>query len=145
MNEMKLTLRRKFFGDKAIIGELFIDDEIRHQCYTLEDIERDVKIDGATCIPVGKYQVIIDFSQRFGRLMPHVLDVPGFEGIRIHSGNTSDDTEGCILVGRVPVNADFIGESRLAFSELYPLLEEANRRGKIYINIIDDFTSEPVS
>ena len=73
--------------------------------------------------------------------MPHLLNVPEFDGIRIHGGNTDKDTNGCILVGRIQVNSDFIGESRIAFSDLYSKLEEANKHGKIWINIENETTA----
>jgi len=77
------------------------------ELFTLEDAVREVagqpvaswKKPGVTAIPTGRYRIIIDHSQRFGKDMPHVLNIEGFEGIRIHSGNTSVDTEGCILLG----------------------------------------------
>ena len=121
---MKLELKRRWETDKSTIGELFIDGVF--ECYTLEDVVRPVKIPKQTAIPTGNYRVVVDFSQKFQKLMPHVLDVPNFQGIRIHPGNTDVDTEGCILVGRIHGH-DFIGESRLAFAALYPkLLNEAD-------------------
>jgi len=143
--DMKLTLKRKWFGPNATIGELYIDDEIKRQCVTLEDVPRDVKIADKTCIPLGTYQVIIDYSQRFGKLLPRLLDVPDFDGIRIHPGNTSEDTAGCILVGKYPVNADFIGESRIAFNNLMMILNEANWRGKIFIEILREDSNDPLA
>ena len=109
---MKLTLQRQQFGKKATIGILSVDDQ--YQCLTLEDVVRDFGTDGsgkvqnATAIPAGTYKVIIDFSQRFQKDMLHVLNVPFFTGIRIHSGNTDVDTDGCILVGQQEVGPDYI-------------------------------------
>jgi hypothetical protein len=92
-------------------------------------VEREVKIPGKTAIPRGIYRVVLDYSVRFQRQMPHILDVPGFEGIRIHSGNTAADTEGCILVGLTKANS-FIGQSRIAFDRLFDSLEKAHYLGE---------------
>jgi hypothetical protein len=113
---MTLELIRRWFTDKSTIGELFIEDVFF--CYTLEDKVREEKIKGKTAIPYGTYKVVIDLSNRFQRLMPHILDVPNFEGIRIHSGNTDKDTEGCIIVGMTK-SKDFVGQSREAFNSLF--------------------------
>lgn len=85
-------------GDRNIIGDLFINGEFF--CYTLEDEKRadGLKVYGETAIPTGTYNVLLTKSNRFKRLMPLLIDVPMFRGIRIHGGNTSKDTLGCILV-----------------------------------------------
>jgi hypothetical protein len=88
------------------------------ECYTLEDEERLVKIKGKTAINCGFYKVIINHSNHFGKNLPLLLDVPNFEGVRIHPGNTAADTEGCILVGRA-LKKDVLTESRAAFSPLF--------------------------
>ena len=119
---MKIEVKRLHKGEHSVIGELTIDGI--WQCYTLEDLERDVKIKGETAIPKGTYKVIINQSNRFKRLLPLLLDVPGFEGVRIHSGNTNHDTEGCILVGRTRSD-DFIGQSRKAFDSLFKKMNKA--------------------
>ena len=98
---MELNLYRHTYntrGDRNIIGDLFIDGEFF--CYTLEDERRadGVKVYGETAIPTGTYNIKVTKSNRFKRLMPLLLDVPLFKGIRIHGGNTSKDTLGCILV-----------------------------------------------
>lgn len=69
-------------------------------CQTLEDPVREagVKIAGETAIPSGSYRVTITMSTKFGKLLPLLANVPNFSGIRIHPGNTTADTAGCILV-----------------------------------------------
>ena len=113
---MKMKLVRTWFTDKSTIGKLYIDDVFF--CYTLEDVVRPtgVKIKGETAIPYSTYKVIINHSQRCDKDLPLLLDVPNFEGIRIHAGNAAKDTEGCILVGMGynPSNPDFILDSRTA-------------------------------
>src|SRR5437773_6046728 len=95
---MELLLRRRASAHGCTIGELVVDGVF--ECYSLEDeVRGGPKIPGQTAIPAGRYRVVITPSQRFGRLLPLLEDVPGFEGIRIHAGNTSADTAGCILVG----------------------------------------------
>ena len=119
---MKLHLKRLHRTDKSTIGELTIDGKF--ECYTLEDIEREVKVKAETAIPKGTYKVIINQSNRFKRLMPLLLNVSNFEGVRIHAGNTNHDTEGCILVGRTR-GVDFIGQSRKAYDSLFKKMQEA--------------------
>lgn len=135
---MKLTLMRFDLQTNYTIGRLSVDGAF--ECYTLEDTVRPpgVKVSGATAIPAGAYAVTIDESQRFGRKMPHILDVPGFAGIRIHSGNTAADTEGCILVGKMRAGAS-VQLSRAAFDALFPKLEAALAAGgPVTIEIADD-------
>jgi hypothetical protein len=72
---------------------------------------------------------VIDWSNRFGRMMPHVLDVPQFTGIRIHAGSRPEDTEGCPRTGRTRGN-DWVGESRLAYDALFSKLQAAQDRGE---------------
>lgn len=94
---MIITIKRTNKLRACIIGELYIDGSLF--CYTLEDVERTVKVAGKTCIPTGTYFVIVDYSSHFQKELPHILNVPNFEGIRIHGGNTDADTFGCILIG----------------------------------------------
>lgn len=123
---MILEVRRDTFTSSSTIGQLFVNGEF--ECFTLEDVVRSpgVKVYGATAIPVGTYSVITDFSSHFQKDLPHILDVPGFEGIRIHCGNTDKDTEGCILLGRTK-GEDFVGESKLAFASFFPKLQAAGK------------------
>lgn len=105
---MKLTLERITYSEEATIGRLFLDNE--YYCYTLEDTVRPagVKVYGKTAIPAGTYKVIVNQSTRFKKLLPLLLDVPGFEGIRIHGGNTADDSLGCILVAKELISPTMI-------------------------------------
>lgn len=134
---LKLTLNRKEFTEESTIGELLIDDKF--QCYTLEDRVRPkgVKVFGKTAIPAGMYEVTITYSNRFKHWLPLLLNVPKFEGIRIHSGNKAVHTEGCILVGKRKM-PNIIYDSRLAMDELYSILHAAFKEGrKISIQIAE--------
>jgi len=120
---MDLLIKRQASKDGATLGELFIDGKFF--CFSLEDeVRTGPKIPGKTAIPAGQYEVVIDYSPHFGRLLPHILDVPNFDGVRIHAGNFQGDTDGCVLVGNTKGVAS-IGESRAAFSILYQILKEA--------------------
>lgn len=127
---MKLELERDLFTSKSTIGQLWVDGI--EFCFTLEDPVREKegvpvkgwKIQGDTAIPRGIYNVEITYSNRFQRDLPILENVEGFTGIRIHPGNTSVDTEGCILVGRTR-GENFVGESRAAFNELFSMIEKA--------------------
>lgn len=130
---MELRLERTERSGNSTIGELSVDGQF--ECFTLEDIERLNKIKGETAISVGRYEVVITQSQRFGRLLPLLLDVPEFEGVRIHPGNTAADTEGCILVG-VTKSEGSIGQSRVAFDQLFNKLKAASDTEKIFIEIV---------
>ena len=101
---MLIALKRHKFGDVFTLGTMHIDGLFLG--YTCEDEDRkleevgvDAKIKGKTAIPRGRYEVVLSFSNRFQKIMPEVLSVPGFSGIRIHGGNTHEDTEGCPLLG----------------------------------------------
>jgi Family of unknown function (DUF5675) len=123
----ELRVKRTFRGPVATLGELFING--KRFSYTLEDVIRakGVKVAGATAIPAGTYRMTLSISQRFGKLMPYVHDVPGFEGIRIHGGNSHKDTLGCILVGHhVKQNQQEIYSSRpgQTFEDLMRILVE---------------------
>ena len=113
---MILHLKRDVFTHDFTLGELFIEG--KHFCYTVEDMVREgEKVYGKTAIPKGTYNVIINFSNRFKKFMPLLLNVDGFEGIRIHSGNTAEDSLGCILVGELRT-LNGVGNSRLCFEKL---------------------------
>jgi hypothetical protein len=118
---MELKLVRDTFTDVSTIGKLYVDGKF--ECFTLEDpVQTGPKIPGNTCIPYGKFRVILTVSPRFKRVMPRLVDVPEFDGVLIHYGNTASDTAGCILVGTLE-EKDLILRSRIAFSALFDKLE----------------------
>jgi hypothetical protein len=96
---MKMLLQTIMNEPHFTGGVLYVDG--KYQCFTLEDVVRSsgVKVQDETAIPMGTYRVAMTMSQRFGKVMPQLLNVPNFTGIRIHAGNTDHDTSGCILVG----------------------------------------------
>lgn len=117
------------------IGRLCEGDEFL--MFTCEDRVRPVgepKVPGETAIPTGTYKVVLDYSNRFKKGMPHVLDVPGFTGIRIHPGNTEADTEGCILVG-MSKSVDGVHDSRHAFEMLMRRLKLGFFRGDVTLTV----------
>lgn len=121
---MFLKLVRMPSANGWTLGRIIIEGV--HQCYTCEDVVRSEgkKVFGQTAIPAGIYRVVITHSPRFNRPLPLLLGVPGFEGVRIHAGNTAHDTEGCILPG-TGHNAVGVTGSRRAFDDLYARIEAA--------------------
>lgn len=93
-----LILKRFAVKYHSTIGGLYLPSG-EWLCFTLEDEERNEKVHGQTCVPAGRYEVRLTPSARFGRVLPELIDVPDFTGIRMHSGVTIEHTLGCILVG----------------------------------------------
>lgn len=131
-----LRLIRKIYTDKTTTGELYFKDE--RLCWTLEDTVRKLKIPHKTAIPSGQYEVIMSYSNRFKRKLPELLNVPFFKNIRIHSGNTEHDTDGCILVGNEAMK-DFITNSMMTLDSIIPIIERELKIGKLYISIIGGY------
>lgn len=135
---MDIELYREYKKNNYTIGLLYIDNI--YLCDTLEDKVRDMeteedKVYGETAIPEGRYEVILSYSNRFKKVLPEILGVEFFKGIRIHSGNTIDDTEGCILVGENKEVGKVIN-SRKTMKKLMSIIKTAWDNGeKIYINI----------
>jgi hypothetical protein len=128
---MILTLKRFEYGPNYTIGRLYSGDT--YLCYVLEDKCREVegrpvsewKVQNETAIPRGTYRVVVDFSLHFNKELPHILDVPGYTGVRIHTGNSDKDTDGCLLVGTGWSGTDWVNGSKDAFDKVFPLIKEA--------------------
>lgn len=132
---MQMILERLQLDPDVTIGALSIDGDF--ECWIVEDRVREVagqpvstwKVPGQTAIPRGTYKVTITPSNRFKRDLPLLLNVPGFDGIRIHPGNTAADTEGCLLPGQDRL-AKSVGRSRAAFDALFIKLKDAHGKGQ---------------
>lgn len=140
---MKLTLKRIALRPTYTIGKLYIDDA--YFCDTLEDTVRDTnksgkfdngeqKIKGKTAIPYGTYEIKWTYSPRFKKYTPQLMNVPSFDGIRVHAGNTSADTEGCLILGENKQVGKVLN-SRATINKFYPIIKEACSNGKVTIEI----------
>lgn len=119
---MKIIVKHIFSNDNYCIGNMSVDGEFL--CNTLEHPQRAKKIKGRTGIPNGVYPVVLSNSFRFKKVLPEVQNVPNFVGVRIHSGNTAADTEGCILVG-FNTEKGRLTKSREALNSLMLLMQKA--------------------
>ncbi len=141
---MNLELNRKHFTHISTIGELSIQNpsgSMDFECYILEDTDRkledphNVKIPHQTCIPRGRYEIVVTLSKRFGRMLPLLVNVPQYDGIRVHPGNKPSNTDGCLLPG-MSYNTDYVGSSVEAWGNLYDKILKAHNSGEpIWINI----------
>jgi len=154
---MKLKVLRFSSQEDSTSGLLFLEEnqEMKFLCYTLEDEKRDVKVRGEIRVPAGIYKLELrteggfhnKYKDRYGKFhkgMLHVTNVPNFEFILIHTGNSDEHTAGCLLVGdsqenNVIVKDGFIGKSTSAYKRIYPDISRAISEGKEvtieYINI----------
>ncbi len=142
---MKLKLERKYLGDKYTIGKLYVDNTYFSD--TLEDKVRDLnkngkfdngesKIYGETAIPYGTYDIIVNYSPKFKRDLPRLLNVPSFDGILIHRGNTPEDSSGCILVGENKVKGKVINSTPYE-EKLVKMMKDSIAKGEqITIEIV---------
>ena len=135
---MNLTLKRLNLTPNYTEGELYVNNV--YFCKTLEDANRDLnkngqfdnsekKVYGETCIPYGKYKVILSYSPKFKRELPEILEVPDFQGIRIHRGNKISDTLGCILCGEKVKNG-YLSNSTPYEIKLVELFKQAKSRNE---------------
>ena len=131
---IKLKLKRIYKGLKYTIGKLFINDE--YFCDTIEDTDRGLKssmsieyikkkkVYAKTAIPTGTYKIEMTYSNKFKRILPLLVDVKGFSGIRIHRGNTEIDSSGCIIVGENKVKGKVINSTRYEIALVNKLSNE---------------------
>lgn len=151
---MQLTLiRPAITSAPQTIGDLLVNDNFF--CNILEDMDRglyqqdtlsyiqSVKIKHKTAIPYGTYQIIMSYSNRFKKYLPELLEVPGFAGIRIHSGTTAEDTSGCLLTGVTQGNK--IINSRTTYSKLEKVILSVIKKEKIFITIKPTQTETTIS
>jgi hypothetical protein len=142
---IKLFVARGTKAKTHTAGKMYWNGELL--CYTLEDPVREIKgkpvaewkIKGETAIPEGKYRVILTKSPRFKRILPEVLNVPGYTAVRIHAGNQTKDTDGCILVGMYDGNEadNWLGSSRKAEDLLVAKIQEAINTGEeVWLTIL---------
>lgn len=142
---MEIVVKRINFADDYTEGQLFVNG--KYICDTLEDKDRNLdnymsedeilqrKIYGVTAIPVGKYRITIDYSYKFKKNLIHILNVKGFDGIRIHSLNEASQSLGCIGVGK-KTGDGWISESRKTYAILHKIVEEALNMGdNVYLTI----------
>lgn len=136
---------KRWYGPNYTIGKMYIDG--LYVCDTLEDVNRDSnlngkfdndenKVFGDTCIPKGIYDVTVSFSPKFKRDLPRLLNVPSFEGILIHAGNTTNDTHGCILVGENKVKGQVINSRKYENLIVEKCKDAIKRDEKITIEIL---------
>lgn len=143
---MLITIDRAWKKDGYTISRLYVNGEL-FGCNTLEDTDRGLsqdmqleeikkkKVYGQTAIPRGSYECVYTYSNRFKKMLPLLKDVPGFDGIRIHSGNSAKDTEGCILVG-LNLKKGMVLNSREWTNKLVSKMKEAwNRKERVIIVI----------
>lgn len=125
---MNITLKRQLGTAGYTLGNLFVDGV--RECWILEDETHDgPKIPGKTSIPAGTYKIVMDWSNHFKKVLPHLLNVPEFEGIRIHPGNAPSDTEGCLLPGQTSTPG-MVGSSRAAYTNLVVKIRTAISNGE---------------
>lgn len=151
---LKITVVRKILNECDTIGDLYVSypedpTTLNFVCNTLEDKVRNPKgtkkedfnkVYGETAIPYGTYRVVITYSNAFKKNLPEILNVPLYEGIRIHTGNHKDDTYGCLLLGdspKISQTKSWIYNSKTNYNKFIKILEPALKKGRVIIEITD--------
>jgi hypothetical protein len=133
---MDINLTRFEKTEDYTVGNLEIPNKFK--CFTIEDMERKEgeKVYGLTAIPKGRYKVIVIQSPKFERRLPLLINVPNFEGIRIHAGNNAEASHGCILPNLVYLGEGIGTNSKMAEDILIVLIDNAIKKGEdVFINI----------
>ena len=151
---LKITVVRKILNECDTIGDLYVSypedpTTLNFVCNTLEDKVRNPKgtkkenfnkVYGETAIPYGTYRVVITYSNAFKKNLPEILNVPLYEGIRIHTGNHKDNTYGCLLLGdspKISQTKSWIYNSKTNYNKFIKILEPALKKGRVIIEITD--------
>ena len=152
---LKITVVRKILNECDTIGDLYVSypeepNTLNFVCNTLEDKVRNPKgtkkedfkkVYGETAIPYGTYRVVITYSNAFQKKLPEILNVPLYEGIRIHTGNHKDDTFGCLILGDTPKisqTKSWVYNSKKNYEKFMKILEPAIKKGRVIIEITDE-------
>lgn len=124
---MNLKVLRYEINGKYTLGAMFVNNF--YLGYTLEDVARPdgEKVFGETAIPAGKYELELYNSPHFGKLLPHIKNVPNFEGVLIHGGNLTSDTEGCILVAEHNLSTPDVGQIQGSLSTVLVGMLQKNK------------------
>lgn len=142
---MEIKLIRKYYQAKYTIGRLYVNNRFFSDCleppsqHLTErcsmDTIQNAKNKGYRAIPTGRYRILITRSRRFGRWLPLLMNVKGFEGIRIHAGNKPEDTKGCILLG-FNRRKGYVLDSTRCVLTLVKMMTEAMEKGeKVFVKV----------
>lgn len=133
---MNIPLIRSIYTPTTTIGDIIVDHRVF--CHALEDVVRKpnaVKVPGKTAIPQGRYPLVVTFSNRFKKLLPEIMHVPGFTGVRMHGGNDAEDTEGCVIVAhRIVSDTEVCDSAEAAIIELL-----SGHKGPHFLEVIDTY------
>ncbi|WP_297815619.1 DUF5675 family protein [Segetibacter sp.] len=139
---MEIKVVRSVRNENSTFGKMFMNNEF--YAYTCEDKVRNLKGDkskkiyGKTAIDAGRYEVVLSYSEHFKKYLPLLLNVPCFQGIRIHGGNTSEDSLGCILIGANGDLKSCISNCASKVNNLVSILKGVEKKEKTWIEIVEE-------
>ena len=138
LKRKRITIRQNYIKSKLDIDDVYIGDTIEDTVIDLNENSRldngEKKVETITIIPYRIYEIKWTYSPRFKKYTPQLMNVPSFEGIRIHAGNTSADTEGCLILGKNKQVGKVLN-SRATINKFYPIIKNACSNGKVTIEI----------